>query len=333
MAGARSPSRKRASSRATSRKRCIEPRLDAERPVAILSGNSIDHALVGLGAMMAGLPYAPVSPPYSLVAKDFAKLTRDHRRPDAGPRVRQRRRAVPAGDRRRPARATSKSSPGRNPPSGRAARACSPNSLLTDATSRRRRSPSRASRRDTIGKFLFTSGSTGTPKGVINTHAMMTSNQAMLQASIRASARSRRCCSNGCPGATRSAATTISISCSANGGSLYIDEGRPLPRRDREDGPQPARDLADHLLQRAQGFRDAAALSRSRTRRCGTSCSRGCSPSSTRARRCRPMCASELERLSLRDGRPRHPDADLARLDRDRPVRAQRHGASLRSPA
>lgn len=48
--------------------------LSAERPVAILSGNSIDHALIGLGAMMAGLPYSPVSPPYSLVAKDFAKL-------------------------------------------------------------------------------------------------------------------------------------------------------------------------------------------------------------------------------------------------------------------
>ena len=52
----------------------IDRGLDVERPVAILSGNSIDHALVGLGAMMVGVPYAPVSPPYSLVAKDFAKL-------------------------------------------------------------------------------------------------------------------------------------------------------------------------------------------------------------------------------------------------------------------
>src|SRR5215472_17571936 len=52
----------------------IDRGLSAERPVAILSGNSIDHALVGLGAMIAGVPYAPVSPPYSLVAKDFAKL-------------------------------------------------------------------------------------------------------------------------------------------------------------------------------------------------------------------------------------------------------------------
>ena len=40
------------------------------RPVAILSGNSVDHALIGLGAMIAGIPYAPVSPPYSLIAKE-----------------------------------------------------------------------------------------------------------------------------------------------------------------------------------------------------------------------------------------------------------------------
>ena len=52
----------------------IDRSLSVERPVAILSGNSVDHALVGLGAMIAGVPYAPVSAPYSLVAKDFAKL-------------------------------------------------------------------------------------------------------------------------------------------------------------------------------------------------------------------------------------------------------------------
>ena len=56
------------------------PRPHAERPVAILSGNSVDHALIGLGAMIAGVPYAPVSPPYSLVAKDFGKLKSDPRR-------------------------------------------------------------------------------------------------------------------------------------------------------------------------------------------------------------------------------------------------------------
>ena len=48
--------------------------LSAEKPVVILSGNSIDHALVAFGALYAGIPFCPVSPAYSLVSKDFGKL-------------------------------------------------------------------------------------------------------------------------------------------------------------------------------------------------------------------------------------------------------------------
>src|SRR5258707_9048494 len=48
--------------------------LSAERPVVMLSGNSIDHALVAFGALYAGIPFCPVSPAYSLVSKDFGKL-------------------------------------------------------------------------------------------------------------------------------------------------------------------------------------------------------------------------------------------------------------------
>jgi feruloyl-CoA synthase len=48
--------------------------LSAERPVVILSGNSIDHALVAFGAFYAGVPFCPVSPAYSLVSKDYGKL-------------------------------------------------------------------------------------------------------------------------------------------------------------------------------------------------------------------------------------------------------------------
>ena len=46
----------------------------AERPVVILSGNSIEHGIVALGCFIAGVPYAPISPPYSLVSRDFGKL-------------------------------------------------------------------------------------------------------------------------------------------------------------------------------------------------------------------------------------------------------------------
>jgi feruloyl-CoA synthase len=48
--------------------------LSAEKPLVILSGNSIDHALMAFGALYAGIPFCPVSPAYSLVSKDYGKL-------------------------------------------------------------------------------------------------------------------------------------------------------------------------------------------------------------------------------------------------------------------
>src|SRR5712672_284551 len=49
--------------------------LSAEKPVVILSGNSIDHALIAFGALYAGIPFCPVSPAYSLVSRDYGKLS------------------------------------------------------------------------------------------------------------------------------------------------------------------------------------------------------------------------------------------------------------------
>src|SRR5271166_2926866 len=48
--------------------------LSPERPIAILSGNDIEQALLGLAAMHVGIPYAPISVPYSLMSQDFGKL-------------------------------------------------------------------------------------------------------------------------------------------------------------------------------------------------------------------------------------------------------------------
>src|SRR5229473_4180979 len=48
--------------------------LSAEKSIVILSGNSIDHALVAFGALYAGIPFCPVSPAYSLISKDYGKL-------------------------------------------------------------------------------------------------------------------------------------------------------------------------------------------------------------------------------------------------------------------
>ena len=48
--------------------------LNTERPVVILSENSLEHALMALGCLVAGVPFTPVSPPYSLVSVDYDKL-------------------------------------------------------------------------------------------------------------------------------------------------------------------------------------------------------------------------------------------------------------------
>src|SRR4051812_36061779 len=48
--------------------------LSVDRPVAILSGNGVDHAIVSLAAMHVGVPVVPVSPGYSLASKTFSKL-------------------------------------------------------------------------------------------------------------------------------------------------------------------------------------------------------------------------------------------------------------------
>ena len=48
--------------------------LSADKPIAIISGNDIEHALLALAAMIVGIPYAPISPAYSLMSSDFGKL-------------------------------------------------------------------------------------------------------------------------------------------------------------------------------------------------------------------------------------------------------------------
>ena len=52
----------------------LDAGLSAERPLMIISGNEIEHFLLGMAAIWVGIPYAPISPAYSLVSTDFGKL-------------------------------------------------------------------------------------------------------------------------------------------------------------------------------------------------------------------------------------------------------------------
>ncbi len=204
----------------------IDRGLSPERPVAILSGNSVDHALVGLGAMIAGVPYAPVSPPYSLVAKDFAKLKAIIAKltpglafvsdSDAfGPAIEA---ALPK-DVEVVARG--------NPPASH--RSTTLDGLLSTKAGPEVDAAQARISPDTVAKLLFTSGSTGTPKGVINTHRMMTSNQAMLSAVSPSYGAEPPVLLDWLPWSHTFGGNNNFNLVLSNGGSFYIDEGRPLP--------------------------------------------------------------------------------------------------------
>ena len=204
----------------------IDRGLSVERPVAILSGNSVDHALVGLGAMIAGVPYAPVSAPYSLIAKDFAKLKAIIALltpglvfvSDGAPFAAAIDAAVP-----RDVEVVARL----NPPASRPWATLA--SLLAKPAGPEVDAAQAKVGPDTIAKLLFTSGSTGTPKGVINTHRMMTSNQAMLRGVNPSYGAEPPVLIDWLPWSHTFGGNNNFNLVLANGGSFFIDDGRPLP--------------------------------------------------------------------------------------------------------
>src|SRR5271166_3843003 len=204
----------------------VERGLSPERPIAILSGNSIEHALIGLGAMIAGVPYAPVSRPYSLIAKDYGKLKTilDVLTPGLvyvsdGARYTL---ALAAGVPKDAEVVAGINPPKEWPSTTFEAFIAKPAGPEVDAA-HAKVGP------DTVAKLLFTSGSTGSPKGVINTQKMMTSNQAMLKGVNPSYHLVAPVLNDWLPWShTFGGNNNFNLVLSA-GGSYYIDEGRPLP--------------------------------------------------------------------------------------------------------
>ncbi|HZV93357.1 MAG TPA: feruloyl-CoA synthase, partial [Caldimonas sp.] len=196
-----------------------------ERPLAILSDNDVEHLLLALGAMLAGVPFSPISPAYSLLSQDHGKLRH----------------------------IVGVLTPGlfyaSGPEYAKAIAAAAPADagiVLGEGTIDGRRSESFAQLAatrptpavdaahdavgpDTIAKFLFTSGSTKLPKAVINTQRMLCSNQQMILQSFPGLGRTPPVLVDWLPwnhtfGGNHNIGITL-----YNGGTLYIDEGKPTP--------------------------------------------------------------------------------------------------------
>jgi feruloyl-CoA synthase len=205
--------------------------LNAERPVAILSENGLEHALLALGCLYAGVPYCPVSPPYSTVSQDYEKLRHVLRTLTPG--------LVFAADGARYGAAIRAAVDARTEVVLHAGalgeRTATPWSELVGTTPTSAVDAAmQATGPHTITKFLFTSGSTKLPKAVINTHGMWCANQQQMRQSMPVLAEAGE--DGGGPvlidwlpwnhtfGGNHNVGLTI-----YNGGTLYIDDGKPTP--------------------------------------------------------------------------------------------------------
>ncbi len=205
----------------------LDMKLPESAPVAILSGNSIEHALMTQAAMQARLPAAPVSPAYSLMSQDHAKLkylfglikpklvmVQD------GPTFEKALNALDLTgirvihvDR---------------PPQGIESLAYA-DLVATKVTDAVAQSIAKIAP-DTIGKLLFTSGSTGMPKAVINTQRMMCANAAMMmQVRPRDPNGPLPVFLDWMPWNHTMGGNALFNPALIEGGTLYIDDGRPVP--------------------------------------------------------------------------------------------------------
>ena len=201
--------------------------LKLDGPVAILSGNSIEHALMTMAAMQARLPAAPVSPAYSLVSQDHLKLKYlfDLIKPAAvmvqdGPTFAKALQALPLDG----VTVIHVARPGEGSESVAFA------DLAATAVTGDVEASIAQIRPETIGKLLFTSGSTGMPKAVINTQGMMCANAAMMmQVRPRPADGPVSTVLDWMPWNHTMGGNALFNPLLIEGGTLYIDDGRPMP--------------------------------------------------------------------------------------------------------
>jgi feruloyl-CoA synthase len=196
--------------------------LGAEKPICIISGNSVDHAILTLAAQYVGVPVVPLAEQYSLVKDAYPRL--QYAIETVRPAL------VFAEDEKAYGAALElpfmegiekvvgvKASGG----------ATAFSDLLKGDGSANVDRAYRAVGPDTLAKIIFTSGSTANPKGVLTTHRMLCVNQAQMIAVMPVIAARPPKILDWLPwnhvfGGSHNFNMMLS-----NGGSLYIDDGKP----------------------------------------------------------------------------------------------------------
>ncbi|WP_422846511.1 feruloyl-CoA synthase [Acidovorax sp. M2(2025)] len=204
----------------------LDRKLSADRPVVMLSENDLEHALLSLGCLVAGVPQCTVSAAYSTVSKDYDKLRHAVNTLTPGLVF------ASSAERFGPAIEATVGAdvevaliegtlPGRSATPFSALLAAEPTPAVDAAHA--------AITRDSIAKFMFTSGSTKSPKAVIITHGMWTANMQQMNQSMPVLTEEDLVLVDWLPwnhtfGGNHNFGIVI-----YNGGTLYLDEGRPTP--------------------------------------------------------------------------------------------------------
>lgn len=197
--------------------------LGPDRPLLILSENSLEHALLGAACFYVGIPYAPVSPAYSLVSKDHGKLRDIAAVLNPGAVFADKASAfAPALD--------AIAADGRQV---LAVQDAIEGAVLFEDLLNGDAALADTARlevnEDNVVKYLFTSGSTGSPKAVINTNGMICAMEAMVRDCYRFLTKTPPVVLDWAPWNHTAAGNKVSYLVLTNGGTYYIDDGKPAP--------------------------------------------------------------------------------------------------------
>ncbi len=199
--------------------------LSAERPLLILSGNSLEHAMIALAAQYVGVPSAAVSPAYSLISQDFGKLR------DVSAQITPGLIFAKSAESFAPAiRAViSRDVPVVSVSGNVDGFGCTLWDQIKASSGSAVDAAHQAITPDTVAKFLFTSGTTGSPKAVIQTNRMLCSNQEMTLDCYAFMRDEPPVVVDWAPWNHVASGNKVFNMVLYNGGTFYIDAGKPSP--------------------------------------------------------------------------------------------------------